>query len=244
MAGGQGDDRGWDGWMASLIQWTWVCIASGSLWWTGKPSVLQSMGLQWVRHHWATELTDCPIQKSPFQGKLPQNMFDNLKRISLKYWHAFHLQFNLETSEKPLQGTHVRWATVQRLSLVTHKWLSRSVKANFFGSHGLQTRLLSPWDIPGKNTGEGCLSNSRGIFSTQGRNSYLMCFLHWKVGFFPLHQLDIDGWNSVPTPLFLLLSTSFILGNDLSETPLENLCNIIRDSSQSCWSFLVMWVFM
>ena len=81
----QGDDRGWDGWMASLTQWTWVCVASGSRWWTGKPGGLQSMGLQRVRHHWATELTDCPIQKSPFQGKLPQNMFDKLKRISLKY---------------------------------------------------------------------------------------------------------------------------------------------------------------
>ena len=104
--------------MASLTQWTWVCIGSGSLRWTGKPGVLQSMGLQRVRHHWATELTDCPIQKSLFQVKLPQNMFDKLKRIS--YWHAFHLQFHLETSEKPLQGTHVRWATVWRLSLVTH----------------------------------------------------------------------------------------------------------------------------
>ena len=127
-AGGQGADRGWDGWMASLTQWTWVCLASGSWWWTGKPSVLQSMRWQRVRHHWATELTDCPIQKSPFQGKLPQNMFDNLKRISLIiYWHAFHLQFHLETSEKSLPGTHVRWATVWRLSLVTHMWLSHSV---------------------------------------------------------------------------------------------------------------------
>jgi len=43
---GEGDDRGWDGWMASPTQWTWVCISSGSWWWTGKPGVLQSMGLQ------------------------------------------------------------------------------------------------------------------------------------------------------------------------------------------------------
>ena len=45
-AGGEGDDRGWDGWMASLTQWTWVRASSRSLWWTGKPGVLQSMGLQ------------------------------------------------------------------------------------------------------------------------------------------------------------------------------------------------------
>ena len=54
-AGGEGRDRGWDGWKTSLIQWTWVWV-SGSWWWTGKPGVLQSMGLQKVRHNWATEL--------------------------------------------------------------------------------------------------------------------------------------------------------------------------------------------
>ena len=43
---GEGNDRGCDGWMASLTQWTWVWVNSGSLWWTGKPGVLQSMGLQ------------------------------------------------------------------------------------------------------------------------------------------------------------------------------------------------------
>ena len=55
-AGGEGDDRGWDGWMASLTQWTRVWASSGSWWWTGKPGVLQSMGLQRVRHDWVTEL--------------------------------------------------------------------------------------------------------------------------------------------------------------------------------------------
>ena len=49
-AGGEGDDRGWDGWMASWTQWTWVWVGSGSWWWTGRPGVLQSMGLQRVRH--------------------------------------------------------------------------------------------------------------------------------------------------------------------------------------------------
>ena len=38
-AGGEGDDRGWDGWMASLIWWTWVWASSGSWWWTGRPGV-------------------------------------------------------------------------------------------------------------------------------------------------------------------------------------------------------------
>ena len=54
--GGEGDDRGWDGWMASQTQWTWVWVNSGSWWWTGRPGMLQSMGSQRVRYDWATEL--------------------------------------------------------------------------------------------------------------------------------------------------------------------------------------------
>ena len=53
---GEGDDRGWDGWMASLTQWIWVWVNSGSCWWSGRPGVLQSMGLQRVRHDRVTEL--------------------------------------------------------------------------------------------------------------------------------------------------------------------------------------------
>ena len=56
---GEGDDRGWNGWMASLTQWTWVCMSSGSWWWTGRSGVLQSMGLQsqtrlrdWTDWYW------------------------------------------------------------------------------------------------------------------------------------------------------------------------------------------------
>ena len=55
-AGGEGDDRGWDGWMASPTWWTWVCVNAGGWWWTGRPDVLQFMGLQGVGHDWATEL--------------------------------------------------------------------------------------------------------------------------------------------------------------------------------------------
>ena len=57
-AGGEGDGRGWDGWMASLTQWTWVWVDSGSWWWTGRSGVLRFMGSQRVGHDWATELTD------------------------------------------------------------------------------------------------------------------------------------------------------------------------------------------
>ena len=57
-AWGKGDDRGWDGWMASPTRWTWVWASSRSWWWTGKPGMLQSMGLQRVGHNWSTELTE------------------------------------------------------------------------------------------------------------------------------------------------------------------------------------------
>ena len=49
----EGEDRGWDDWMASLTHWTWVWANSGSWWWTGR---LQSMGLQRVGHDWVTEV--------------------------------------------------------------------------------------------------------------------------------------------------------------------------------------------
>ena len=55
-AGGEGDTRGWDGWMASLTRWTWVWVNSGSWWWTGRPGMLQFMGSQGVGHDWVTEL--------------------------------------------------------------------------------------------------------------------------------------------------------------------------------------------
>ena len=61
MLGGIGgsrrkDDRGWDGWMASRTQWTWVWVNSRRWWWTGRPGVLRFMGSQIVGHDWASEL--------------------------------------------------------------------------------------------------------------------------------------------------------------------------------------------
>ena len=55
-AGGEGDDRGWDGWMTSLTRWMWVWVNSGSWWWTGRPGVLRFMGSPRVGHDWATDL--------------------------------------------------------------------------------------------------------------------------------------------------------------------------------------------
>ena len=66
-AGGEGNDRRWDGWMASLTQWTWVWVNSGSCWWTGRPGVLRFMGSQRVGHDWVTELNwDWVVNKQEY----------------------------------------------------------------------------------------------------------------------------------------------------------------------------------
>ena len=57
-AGGEGDNRWWDGWMASPTRWIWVWASSGSWWWTGRPSVLQSMESKRVRHNCVVEVTE------------------------------------------------------------------------------------------------------------------------------------------------------------------------------------------
>ena len=60
-AGGEGDVRGWDGWMASLTLWTWVWVNSRSWWWTRGPGMLRFMGSQIVRHDWRLNWTELNI---------------------------------------------------------------------------------------------------------------------------------------------------------------------------------------
>ena len=76
LGAGEGDDRGWDGWMASLTRWTWVRVNSGSWWWTGRPGVLRFMGSQRAGHDWATEpnwteLQSCLEDVPGFRGNVP-----------------------------------------------------------------------------------------------------------------------------------------------------------------------------
>ena len=78
-AGGEGDDSGWDGWIASLTQWTWVWMNSGSWWWTGRPGMLQFMGSQRVGHDsdW-TELTVFIV------------MVNGILHLFLNKWHNLY----------------------------------------------------------------------------------------------------------------------------------------------------------
>ena len=113
---GEGDDRGWDGWMASLTQWTWVWVGSGSWWWTGRPCVLQSMGSHRVGHDWATELnfTDTmpwgPLGE--FHCVSPWRTLQQKVQSFLPLWHhsacwglpAENNQSPLLTPKHPCQG--------------------------------------------------------------------------------------------------------------------------------------------
>ena len=74
------DNRGWDGWMASLTHWTWVLVNSRSWWWTGRPGVLQSMGLQRVGQDWTTKLN---------WTELPSAMILEPKKIVCHCFHCF-----------------------------------------------------------------------------------------------------------------------------------------------------------
>ena len=84
-AGGEGDDRGWDGWMASLTPWAWVWVNSGSWWWTGKPGMLRFMGSQsrtrlsdWTELNWIVreeQLTVPSTAVSPLLLFLPHSVF-------------------------------------------------------------------------------------------------------------------------------------------------------------------------
>ena len=73
LKAGEGDDRGWDGWMASPTRWTWVWVNSGSWWWTGRPGMLQSVGSQsqtrlsdWTELNWA----ECLVPSAGHTGQI------------------------------------------------------------------------------------------------------------------------------------------------------------------------------
>ena len=87
-AGGEGDDRGWDGWMASLARWAWVWVKSGSWWWTGRPDVLRFMGSQRVGHDWETELN---FKKKKKKHSKKFSIFIVLFLVALSLW--LHLLF-------------------------------------------------------------------------------------------------------------------------------------------------------
>ena len=91
-AEGEGDDRGWDGWMVSLTQWTWVWVDSGSWWWTGRPGLLRFIGSWRVGHNWATELnwTEAGVQvvskkTLPFNDSMKSYDINSIEYLGWKW---------------------------------------------------------------------------------------------------------------------------------------------------------------
>ena len=116
-AGGEGDDRGWDGWMASPTQWTWVWVNSGSWWWIGRPGVLQSMGSQRVGHDWETKLE---LQQKQGLGKLPLSVVKNQPIVS-----SLHIQW---VPPYPQVVSHPQFQpTMDRVELQYLYWKKSSI---------------------------------------------------------------------------------------------------------------------
>ena len=80
-AEGEGDNRGWDGWIASLTQWPWVWATWGSWWWTRMPGMLQSMVSQRVGHNWATELNWTELTTRLKYSHQKQCLTQDIKKI-------------------------------------------------------------------------------------------------------------------------------------------------------------------
>jgi len=132
-AGGEGDDRGWDGWMASLTRWTWVWVNSESWWWTGRPGVLRFMGSQRVGHDNWTEHMLGAYQVALVVKNLPaiacrhkRHQYDVWSGRSLRGGHGKPFQYSC-LENRTDRGAW--WAMVHRVakSPIWLKWFSMHV---------------------------------------------------------------------------------------------------------------------
>ena len=133
--GGEGDDRGWHGWMTSPTQWTWVWVDSGSWRWTGRPGVLWFMGSQ--RHDWATELnwTEAEVlirwppdakswltEKVLMRGKIEGTRRRGQERMRWLNSITNSMDINLSKFQETVKDMEVWHAAVHGLQRVRHDW--------------------------------------------------------------------------------------------------------------------------
>ena len=140
--GGEGNNRGWDDWMASPTQWTWVWVNSGSWWGTGRPGVLQSMELQRVGHDWATELNWTEQHTHPSSSSMPTNPITGLppNRITSQRPHLqIPSQWGLARHRMSFGGNTNIWFTTVEMFPFT-PFLCCGVAPSRFGSE-LHTAL-------------------------------------------------------------------------------------------------------
>ena len=124
-AGGEGDDRGWDGWMASRTRWMWVWVNSGSWWWTGRPGVLRFMGSQRVGHDWATERNWRVIGRW-FMEVLGEDSKVRQGRIQVNK-HILSCRLSLWATETVTLGNSRRQCRLDFRDIPSEDWGSRSV---------------------------------------------------------------------------------------------------------------------
>ena len=114
LKAGEGDDRGWDGWMASPTQWAWVWTNSRIWWRTGKPVVLQSMGSQRVRQDWATEqqnILEWVLDLvDPRKHDFSQ---DSIGKQEERIWDCFWLGIKTGFNEEAVFEFYLDWAEFQ-----------------------------------------------------------------------------------------------------------------------------------
>ena len=130
-AGGEGDNREWDGWMASPMRWTcfWFWVGSGSWWWTGKPGVLQSMGSQRVGHDWATELTESLSQIQicdPMDCSMPGSSIHGISQARILKWVSISSSGDLPTQGLNPHLLHWQEASLQLSHLGSPCWNNRT----------------------------------------------------------------------------------------------------------------------
>ena len=121
-AGGEGNNRGWDGWMASPTWWTWIWVNSGSWWWTGRPGVLRFMGSQRVGHNWATELNWTDTWSIAFTDFHPEYSLEGLM-LKLKLQYFGQLMGRTASLEKTLMLGKIEGS--RRRGWQRMRWLDR-----------------------------------------------------------------------------------------------------------------------
>ena len=148
-AGGEGDDWGWDGWMASQTRWTWVWVSSRSWRWTGKPGVLQCMGSQTVEHDWATELNWTEQEPAYQFRRCKRQGFDPCLGRSSGKVNAYPLQYSClqslmdrEDCWPIVHGVTKSQTQLKSLSSSSNKIQGKVPRQCWSGDHTLRATLI------------------------------------------------------------------------------------------------------
>ena len=155
-AEGEGDDGGWDGWMASLTQWTWIWASSRSWWWIGRPGVLQSTGSQRVGHDWSDSAAAAvsTLYSIPTNQLMPCFQQEISPSWGYKTWLGAYERVWLSLEPVPCSNTIFLSNTLNSsyascleiLFQPTHRpWQFHSLKTFYFIRE--QSRLTMVWDF-------------------------------------------------------------------------------------------------